>query len=114
MSVRLRTRGGPLPHGAPMTHRDMERATRKVLAAVEDVDEVYAEVRSLAGLWIEMVTHPGPLNVDRLMAFHRRLQRVAQRGLSREDRQALEALTGLALLTNPKRKPAGQGGLSTA
>ena len=75
-----------------------------LLAATEDVDGILAEFRALWGLWQEMIEHPGPLNVKRLAAFHRRLQRVAERGLSREDRLRIEEIAGLRLLTERSRR----------
>lgn len=110
VAVAVRRRKGVMPGRARGWDKNQAEETWRILAAgVEDIDEIFEEVRALANLWVEMVTHPGPLNVERIRAYNDRVQRLADRGLSRKARRRIEALTGLRLMD--KQKPAGKGGL---
>lgn len=104
-----RRRGSRLPQGAAgFGQEQAEEAWRILAAGIEDYDGLLAEFRSIAGLWVEMIQHPGPLNVERIGAFSDRLQRLAQRGLSRDERRRLEELTGLDLMDRATARRQGR------
>lgn len=114
VAVAVRRRKGVMPGRARGWDKNQAEETWRILAAgVDDLDEILAELRALGNLWVEMVTHPGPLNIERVQAYSERVQRLANRGLDRGARRRLEALTGMRLVTE-RQKPAGKGGLPGA